>query len=76
MDVITIYTNKPQKQGIETLCRAFDSLKKRKTEIPIHTVTPLLERALRLVLKESSFRLIQWEIKLFTDEAKLPWELR
>ena len=25
MDVTTLYTNKPQKKGIETLCRAFDS---------------------------------------------------
>ena len=68
MDVTTLYTNKPQKKGIETLCRAFDSLKKKQTEIPIHT--PLLERALRLVLQESSFQLIQWEKKTIYRRSK------
>ena len=66
MDVTTLYTNKPQKKGIETLCRAFDS--KKKPEIPIHT--PLLERALRLVLQESSFQLIQWKKKTIHRRSK------
>ena len=30
MDVTTLYTNKPQKKGIETLCGAFDSFKKKR----------------------------------------------
>ena len=37
MDVTTLYTNKPQKEGIETLCRAFDSLKKKNRNPYTHT---------------------------------------
>ena len=52
MDVTSLYTNIPQEEGIQTVCRAYDALYENKPPIP----TPLLEEALRLVLEENSFQ--------------------
>ena len=52
MDVTSLYTNKPQEEGIQTVCRAYDAFYENKPPIP----TPLLKEALRLVLEENSFQ--------------------
>ena len=46
MDVTSLYTNIPQEEGIQTVCKAYVSFYQSKIPIP----TPLLERALRLIL--------------------------
>ena len=51
MDVTSLYTNIPQEEGIQTVCKAYVSFYQNKTLIP----TPLLEQALRLNLHENSF---------------------
>ena len=53
MDVTSLYTNIPQEEGIQTVCKAYASFYQNKTPIP----TPLLEQALRLILQENSFKL-------------------
>jgi len=52
MDVTSLYTNIPQEEGIQVLCRALISFYQNKILIP----TPLLGRALRLILQEKSFQ--------------------
>jgi len=52
VDVTSLYTNIPQEEGIQTLCRAYLSFYQNEIPIP----TPLLERALRLILQENSFQ--------------------
>ena len=52
MDVTSLYTNIPQEEGIQTVCKAYVSFYQNKIPIP----TPLLERALRLILQENSFQ--------------------
>ena len=52
MDVTSLYTNIPQVEGIETVCKAYDSY--YKGESPIST--QYLKRALRLILQENSFQ--------------------
>ena len=52
MDVTNLYTNIPQEEGIQTICKAYDAFYKNKPPIP----TNLLERALRLILTENSFQ--------------------
>ena len=52
MDVTSLYTNIPQEEGIQTVCKAYVSFYQNKISIP----TPLLERALRLILQENSFQ--------------------
>ena len=51
MDVTSLYTNIPQEEGIQTVCKAYASFYHNKSPIP----TPLLEQALRLILQENSF---------------------
>ena len=52
MDVTSLYTNIPQEEGIQTVCKAYASFYQNKSPIP----TPLLEQALlRLILQENSF---------------------
>ena len=46
MDATSLYTNIPQEEGIQTICKAYDALYKNKPPIP----TNLLEIALRLIL--------------------------
>ena len=52
MDVTSLYTNITQEEGIQTVCKAYVSFYQNKIPIP----TPLLERALRLILQENSFQ--------------------
>ena len=52
MDVTSLYTNIPQEEGIQTICKALDAFYKYKPPIP----TNVLEKALRLVLTENSFQ--------------------
>ena len=52
MDVTSLYTNIPQEEGIQTVCRAYETFYVNKPPIP----TPLLEQALRLILQENSFQ--------------------
>ena len=51
MDVTSLYTNIPQEEGIETVCKAYDSFYKDSPPIP----TQYLKRALKLILQENSF---------------------
>ena len=48
---MSFYTNIPQEEGIQTICKAYAYFH-HKIPIP----TPLLERALRLILQENSFQ--------------------
>ena len=52
MDVMSFYTNIPQEEGIQTICKAYAYFYHHKIPIP----KPLLERALRLILQENSFQ--------------------
>ena len=52
MDVKSLYTNIPQEEGIQTVCKAYVSFYQNKIPIP----TPLLDRVLRLILQENSFQ--------------------
>ena len=52
MDVTSLYTNIPQEEGIDTVCRAYEIFYRNEPPIP----TQLLKRALRLILQENSFR--------------------
>ena len=49
MDVTSLYTNIPQEEGIDTVCRAYEIFHYRN-ESP--TPTQLLKRVLRLILQE------------------------
>ena len=51
MDVTSIYTNIPQEEGFETVCKTYDSFYKDSPPIP----TQYLKRALKLILQENSF---------------------
>ena len=51
MYVTSLYTNIPQEEGIETVCKAYDSFYKDSPPIP----TQYLKRALKLILQENSF---------------------
>ena len=51
MDVTSLYTNIPQEEGIETVCKAYDAFYKEETPIP----TEYIKRALKLILQENSF---------------------
>ena len=51
MDVTSLYTNIPQEEGVETVCKACDSFYKDSPPIP----TQYLKRALKLILQENSF---------------------
>lgn len=52
MDVTSLYTNIPQEEGIQTVCRAYETFYVNKPPIP----PPLLEQSLRLILQENSFQ--------------------
>ena len=52
MDVTSLYTNIPQEEGIDTVCRAYEIFYRNEPPIP----TQLLKRALRLILQENSFQ--------------------
>ena len=51
MDVTSLYTNTPQEEGVETVCKTYDSFYKESPPIP----TQYLKRALKLILQENSF---------------------
>ena len=51
MDVTSLYTNIPQEEGIETVCKAYDAFYEEETPIP----TEYIKRALKLILQENSF---------------------
>ena len=52
MDVTSLYTNIPQEEGTQTVCRAYETFYVNNPPIP----TPLLEQSLRLILQENSFQ--------------------
>ena len=52
MDVTSLYTNIPQEEGIDTVCRAYETFHKDEPPVP----TRLLEKALILMLQENSFQ--------------------
>ena len=52
MDVTSLYTNIPQEEGIETVCKAYDSYYEGESPIP----TQYLKKALELILQENSFQ--------------------
>ena len=51
MDVTSLYTNIPQEEGIEIVCRTYETLYENELPIPTH----FLGEMLRLILKENSF---------------------
>ena len=51
MDVTSLYSNVPQQEGIQTVCKAYALFYQNKSPIP----TPLLLQALRLIQQENSF---------------------
>ena len=70
MDVTSLYTNIPQEEGIQTVCKAYVSFYQNKIPIP----TPLLERALRLILQENSFQFNGK--KTIYRHTEPPWALK
>ena len=52
MDVTSLYTNIPQNEGIEIVCKAYENFYKDNPPIPTH----YLREMLRLILKENSFQ--------------------
>ena len=52
MDVTSLYTNIPQNEGIEIVCKAYENFYKDNPTIPAHQLRELL----RLILKENSFQ--------------------
>jgi len=52
MDVTSLYTNIPQNEGIDTVCKAHENCCKGSPPIP----TLYLRKMLRLILKENSFQ--------------------
>ena len=51
LDVASLYINFPQEEGINTVCKAYQSFYGENTPIP----TQSLRRILKLLLKENSF---------------------
>ena len=51
MDVTSLYTNIPQEEGIEIVCRTYETFHGNELPIPTH----FLREMLRLILKENSF---------------------
>ena len=51
MDVTSLYTNTPKEEGINVVCKAYESFHLNKPPIP----TLYLRDMLRLILKEKSF---------------------
>ena len=51
MDVTSLYTNIPQEEGIEIVCRTYETFYGNELPIPTH----FLREMLRLILKENSF---------------------
>ncbi|CAH3184913.1 unnamed protein product [Porites evermanni] len=52
MDVTSLYTNIPQNEGIEIVCKAYENFYKDKPPIPTH----YLGEMLRLIFKENYFQ--------------------
>ena len=52
MDVTSRYTNTPQEERINTVCRAYEAFYKNDTPIPTNSLRGLL----RLILQENSFQ--------------------
>ena len=52
MDVTSLYTNIPQEEGIDTVCREYEIFYRNEPPIP----KQLLKWALRLILQENSFQ--------------------
>ena len=55
IDVTSLYTNIPQEEGIETVCRAYDMFYNNEPPVP----TRLINLALRLILQENSFQFME-----------------
>ena len=51
LDVASLYTNIPQEEGINTVCKAYQTFCEENTPIP----TQSLRRILKLILQENSF---------------------
>ena len=51
LDVATLYTNIPQQERINRVCKAYQSFYRETTPIP----TQSLKRILKLILQENSF---------------------
>jgi len=52
LDVTSLYTNIPQEEGIETVCKAYETFYQGETPIP----TNALRKMRRLILQENSFQ--------------------
>ena len=51
MDVTSLYTNIPQEEGINTVCKTYEAFYQKNTPIPTHS----LREMLKLILQENSF---------------------
>ena len=51
MDVTSLYTNIPQEEGIDSVCKMYETFYGSKTPIP----TQSLNKMLKLILQENSF---------------------
>ena len=67
MDVTSRYANIPQEEGIQKVCRAYNSFYDDQPPIPMR----FLEKALGLMLQENSF---QFCGKNYLQTHELPWE--
>ena len=69
MDVTSRYTNTPQEEGINTVCRAYEAFYKNDTPIPTNSLRGLLRLILQRTpsssMKETVSKLMvtQWEQK-------------
>ena len=52
LDITSLYTNIPQDEGIETICKAYETFYQSEAPIP----TNALRKMLRLILQENSFQ--------------------
>ena len=51
MDVTSLYTNIPQEEGINTVCKTYEAFYRKNTPIPTHS----LREMLKLILQENFF---------------------
>ena len=63
MDVTSLYTNIPQEEGINTVCKTYEAFYQKNTPIPTHS----LREMLKLILQENS--------KLMEPQWALRWQL-
>jgi len=71
MDVTSLYTNIPQEEGIETVCKAYDVFYKEETPIPTECIT---EKNAETHPSRKLVR-VKWK-KTTSKHMEQPWVLR